>query len=286
MSATKIILGTVQLGMPYGINNMTGRPDREAAITILQAAQSKGIKILDTADAYGEAYDVINSFHENNPPFLLMTKFKFSEEQNDIDGAFALTRKKLNFDRLKTYSFHSFSDVEKLKNPEALLELKKSGQIEEIGISVYTDDEFLKCIEMSFIDVIQIPFNLLDGMQLKGDLFRAAKEKGKKIYVRSVYLQGLFFKKLLPEKLSFLLPYLDRMRELARECGLDMGEMALRYAMSFEKIEGVIIGLETLEQLEWNMKVVNKGPLPQELIKRIHQVKVLERDLLNPVNWK
>ena len=55
----KLVLGTVQLGMDYGINNSSGKPDQREAVSLLAAAYSKGIKYLDTAEAYGTAQQVI-----------------------------------------------------------------------------------------------------------------------------------------------------------------------------------------------------------------------------------
>ncbi|MDP6772559.1 MAG: aldo/keto reductase, partial [Anaerolineales bacterium] len=49
----KIVLGTAQFGMNYGIANSSGRIVQEEVSSILNFAWENGIKCLDTAAAYG-----------------------------------------------------------------------------------------------------------------------------------------------------------------------------------------------------------------------------------------
>ena len=55
----KLILGTAQFGLDYGINNSVGKPNVESTESILNYAISQKIHILDTADAYGNSSDII-----------------------------------------------------------------------------------------------------------------------------------------------------------------------------------------------------------------------------------
>ncbi len=76
----KIILGTAQFGLNYGINNLTGKPSNLQVIEILNFASENRIKILDTADAYGDAAEIIGLYNESFPTrFLLNTKFTKSK---------------------------------------------------------------------------------------------------------------------------------------------------------------------------------------------------------------
>src|SRR5690606_14637830 len=51
----RIGLGTVQFGLPYGISNKIGQPDKQEVIEVLKTARFLGISLLDTASAYGTA---------------------------------------------------------------------------------------------------------------------------------------------------------------------------------------------------------------------------------------
>ena len=48
----KLVLGTVQFGLQYGVNS-AGRPSEEAVKGILAEAAKGGIVTLDTSSAYG-----------------------------------------------------------------------------------------------------------------------------------------------------------------------------------------------------------------------------------------
>ena len=67
MTFSKILLGTAQLGLNYGINNKDGKPSVESSIEILSAAYDNNIRFLDTAEAYGDAHEVIGNFHKQYP---------------------------------------------------------------------------------------------------------------------------------------------------------------------------------------------------------------------------
>lgn len=54
----KLILGTVQFGLQYGINS-AGRPLTEQVSDILNNAKAEGVLILDTSSAYGNVEEVL-----------------------------------------------------------------------------------------------------------------------------------------------------------------------------------------------------------------------------------
>ena len=59
----KLCLGTVQLGMHYGINNAIGRmPTKDESYSILDSAFKFKIKTVDTAAAYGCAEEILGEF--------------------------------------------------------------------------------------------------------------------------------------------------------------------------------------------------------------------------------
>src|SRR5437764_1305987 len=53
--SSRLALGTVQFGLKYGVANVRGQIDREAAAAILARARSAGMDTLDTAIAYGSS---------------------------------------------------------------------------------------------------------------------------------------------------------------------------------------------------------------------------------------
>mgnify|MGYP001580093586 CR=1 FL=1 len=74
---SKLILGTVQFGLKYGINNTTGKPSNDEVLSLLKVAYNSGIRVLDTAEAYGNAHQLIGNYHNirDNSKLKIITKF-------------------------------------------------------------------------------------------------------------------------------------------------------------------------------------------------------------------
>ncbi|MBP7211007.1 MAG: aldo/keto reductase, partial [Paludibacteraceae bacterium] len=77
----KLVLGTVQLGLRYGINNLKGLVTNQESYDILSIANDNGIKTLDTAADYGDSEIKIGNFisKQNKKSFEIITKFSKKE---------------------------------------------------------------------------------------------------------------------------------------------------------------------------------------------------------------
>ena len=99
-----------------------------------------------------------------------------------------------------------------------LNQLQNTGLVEEVGVSVYKPEEAIKCLNINIIKHIQIPFNLLDNERKRGEVLRRSKNKLIDVHVRSIFLQGLFFKPYsdFNDKLQPLMRYLKDMQHIAK----------------------------------------------------------------------
>ena len=217
----KLILGTVQLGLPYGINNTAGKPDLKEAFKILDIAKQNGITMLDTAEAYGDAIEIIGKYHlSQHYRFNIISKFKYIPGQN-IEKNIQKTLNSLYIDHLFAYLLHDADAISETKIKSSFYDLKSSGLIKNSGVSIYTNKQFEKAIFTDYIDIIQIPYNILDNERQRGALIKEAKRNGKQIHVRSVFLQGLFFmqENKMSEKLLPLKKYLTEIDALSKNFG-------------------------------------------------------------------
>jgi uncharacterized protein len=286
MYSDKIILGTVQFGLDYGINNPAGKPAIEQVFSMLELASERGIEILDTADTYGNASDILGEFNKTHPDvFKINTKFKAGSDSlaNQLERSLQV----LSISSINIYFFHSFNDFQQF--PGLLNEfgsLKEKGFIKKAGVSVYGNDEFEMAINTPEVDVIQFPFNLLDNRLQRGKLMTLAKEKGKELQIRSVFMQGLFFMpdQEIPSKLAPLKPYLEKASDAAKAAGLSMESLALMYAFHQPEIDHIIIGVDNPEQLNKNLNACQQK-ISAEVADMINQIAVQETDLLYPKNW-
>ena len=283
----KLILGTAQLGLNYGINNERGKPSKEEAISILSVAQASGIQFIDTASAYGNSEELIGAFHRiSQKQFPVLTKFHAKGDEQ-IPKVVASALKRLNVPKIEVLFFHSYQDFNaNLHMLKDLLVQLKSGRINKIGVSVYTNEEIEHLLEFEDVKVIQAPFNLFDNESKRGEIFERAKALGKEIHTRSVFLQGLFFKdtESLPEKLNPLKPQIQKITGLAQESNLSMASLALNYVLSKDYIDRVLIGVDNEQQLNSNIAALEQT-IPQSLIKEIDNIQVSSVELLNPAEW-
>ncbi|HWY34631.1 MAG TPA: aldo/keto reductase, partial [Nitrosopumilaceae archaeon] len=166
---------------------------------------------------------------------------------------------------------------------------KTKGLVKKIGVSVYGNEQFQEAARDERIDLIQFPYNLLDNFSQRGENIRKAKEAGKELHVRSVFLQGLFFmeESKIPEKIKPLKPWLKEIHEIAKEAEMSVQELAMSYVLQNSSIDKVLIGVDSQEQLESNIDIVTKMKnIPFKTLKQIDQLDVMEVELLSPVNWK
>lgn len=273
----KLVLGTVQFGLQYGVNS-AGRPSQEAVKSILNEAAKGGIATLDTSSAYGNSEEVLGECITPEENFKIVSKYPKGE--TPVGVMFNSSLKRLMVERLYGYLLHHF-EVYK-DNPQVwdeFVKLKESGKVQKIGFSLYTPEELKLILKNgSPFDLIQVPFNIFDKKFLP--YMKELHEKGVEIHVRSTFLQGLFFKdrNALPEKLQPMRKYLLLLDEFSKKSGLSISEIALNYNLQNPYIDGVLIGVDNVEQLKMNLDSVKDTPIDIE-------IEVKEQELLNPVNW-
>ena len=99
--APQFVLGTAQLGMPYGIANRSGQPDLHAAEEIIKTAWDNSIREFDTAQAYGESETVLGyCLHQLGIVEQAHIITKFSPDLDHLDRKRLSDSLKLSLDRL------------------------------------------------------------------------------------------------------------------------------------------------------------------------------------------
>ena len=63
----KLVIGTAQFGMAYGIANKKGQVSEDEVFEILSMSEKNGIDTLDTAKIYGHSESVIGKYLELHP---------------------------------------------------------------------------------------------------------------------------------------------------------------------------------------------------------------------------
>lgn len=284
----KLILGTVQLGTKYGINNSSGKPNMNDSLNILDKAYHLGVRGLDTAESYGDSYKIIGQYHKKFPSKIFKIFDKSSGlEKKDFQDKIEKKLEFLKINYFDGYMFHSTKIFQKnMHIQEDIYELQKRGLIKKLGISVYTNDEIDFLINEGFqFDFIQMPFNVLDNENIRGKVIKKMIKNNIDIHVRSIFLQGIFYVDYnnFPKKLEPLKKYISSIKSICNSTKYNIDDMLLGYPRTKKYIKKIVFGIDNINQLENNLHTYNKeSDIP---VNDIEKINVEEKDLLNPALW-
>ena len=126
-----------------------------------------------------------------------------------------------------------------------LIKLQKSKKINKIGVSLHSNEEITEVLSDNNIDLIQLPFNILDNSNKRRDILKHAKHKGVEVHTRSVFLQGLFFKDIkdLLGDFSSLKGGIIEINKLVTK-DRNINALALQYVVNKPYIDNVLIGVD------------------------------------------
>lgn len=296
LKLSRLMLGTVQFGLPYGIANRSGQPSYETARSIISAAHEGGVNCFDTAAGYGTSEEVIGRALMElglTDKVTVVTKVihlpdELSATQTAkkiITKSVCNSRKCLRLETLAVCLFHK---EENFRHVEVLLKLKEKGLVRRVGVSVMTPEACFRIITSGLVEAVQVPANVFDRRFIGAGVFREAKKRGVAVFVRSVYLQGLVFlsDEETPPELSAIIPVRRRIQSIAHEARINVNELAVRYVFSIPGATSVLVGVESLEQMRQNLFLLSKGPLEADLMKAVDEaVPDLPDSILMPNKW-
>lgn len=284
----RLALGTVQFGLPYGIANQSGQVGRDEVKAMLQLAAESGIDMLDTAIAYGESERCLGEV--GCGAFKLITKLPCLPEACPDVGSWVADQLAQSLSRLSVGQVYGLM----LHRPEqllsadgeeifaALLALKKAGKFRKIGISVYSPNDLDALIDNFPIDIVQIPFNLVDRRMHHSGWLKKLKELGIEVHARSAFLQGLLLmsETAIPAKFS---PWSDTWRQWhAWLLSHDVGavEACVAFSLSFSEIDRVVVGADSATQLNEIILAAKK------LVSYdFPDLRCDDENLINPARW-
>lgn len=293
-------LGTVQLGMEYGLGEKN-KPSEERSFAILDRAMELGVNTLDTADNYGTSEPTIGRWlakrkAEGKERPWVITKISnlkhgsYDIVRDDILRKTEMCQKNLGMDTLDCLMIHSYEDyADDRDNVQKIFdELKAQKAYHYNAISAYSRHDYGVIADSGF-DATQIPLNAFDWTQIDNGGMEKLEKSGMMVFTRSVFLQGLVFHtpETLDPNMSVCLPYLKRYIELYKEFGLDPAAMALSFALSVPGVTAAVLGCDNVKQLESNCDLIDRTvKLTQEQLDKIHDAfRNIDPRVINPGSW-
>ena len=283
----KIILGGAQIGMKYGVSNVSAF-SRENSYDLLENALKTGINTIDIASNYGASHEIIREFGVDH--FMIHSKLPsikgYNNSHRNIDVKYRILfeveklLKELNTDSIHTLYFHSEDDIEIANDPEVcdlLKSLKKEGVIKSFGASIYSEYTL-----NDVFDTVQIPSNYIQG----NDMLNIYKPL-KTVICRSIFLQGVLLGTgNLAE--DFINKHgLSNWHNFLDSKGINPLQLCLAYAKM--NCSSIVLGFDNSEQLLETMELindVNDKALRDILEEEIWRNYILQLDILkDPRLW-
>lgn len=307
VTASQLVVGGAQLGMAYGIANSAGRPAKSIATEILKSAISNGAMEIDTAHAYGESEAVIGAALNGgwSDRARIITKLSPLTECDPetpldvvcakIEASFYASCAKLQRRSLDVLLLHR-ADHLQLWNGLAwrcLSDLRESGLVRTIGVSIQRPEELEAALDADGVGFIQLPFNVLDWRWEEAicKLRAARSKKPIRVHARSALLQGLLCTRdpVLWRQANVSAPehvwkWLDAC--VSRFQRTNVVDLCLAFVRSQSWIDGVVVGMETVDQVAANVGYFSAPPLEPEQVRDMERRRPrIEAESLNPSCW-
>lgn len=282
---SKMTLGTVQLGMNYGIANQDGKPNEEKSFAILRSALEGGVTSLDTARAYGDSEQVIGRFLKtwNGPKPFITTKIpKLQGETSAELEAFVVNSMERSLENLgvsgvDAVMLHTAGDIftHGRAAVDALSSLIRSGYAKQVGVSVYNADEVNEMLKYEDLSVTQVPMSIFDQRLIASGTVDRLKEREITVFVRSVFLQGLFF--LDPDTmedpilLEHAAPKIRLLREIAGAEGMTVAQLAIAFMRDCAGVTSLVLGADTPAQVRDNIAYFDTPVLEPAVATRLRR---------------
>ena len=303
LCVSPIALGTVELGMDYGIPTPGeyGRPTLQEATRLVHTALDAGINLLDTARSYGASETRLGEILVGRRhKAIVATKVSVQVDGLTLRGdalrqtmmaSLETSLRELRTDYVDLWQIHNV-DHDLLEQAELVASIfddaRRAGKARWFGGSFYGADLPLAALRADLFDSLQVTFSVLD-QRLADQVFASAQAQDVGILVRSVLLQGALTERAdhLPQRLEPLRQRSRHFRRLVAEqaAGLTPAQAAIAFALAEPRISSVLVGMRSEAELAENLKALEQ-PLAPELVSAMRRLRLDDEELLNPGTWR
>ena len=285
------------LGMGGLFVSTVGKRGRDEACQAVRRALSLGVNYVDTAPSYADSEEVLGLALEGVPqPYYLSTKLggrpqPFNPKDKDmlrrsVDESLRL----LKGDAIDILMIHEpdrpgqydwWTDLDNFHGPvcDLLEELKSEGLIRFTGLGGTTAYQLPRIMATGNYDVVLTAFNYsLLWREATIAVFPEAKRQNMGLIIGSPLQQGALARRypdvdagawwLSPprqEQFKALYALLD-------EIELSLPEVALRMVVANPDVSTILMGARSVNEVEQNVRSIEAGPLPSELLARLQQI--------------
>jgi aryl-alcohol dehydrogenase-like predicted oxidoreductase len=275
--------------------------ERQEARRAVRRALDLGVNYVDTAPGYHDSEEVLGFALDGvEQPYILSTKLGGRPQPFDAQDKAALRRsveeslRLLKRDYIDVLIIHEpdrpgqydwFPDWDHFQGPvcELLSELKAEGVIRFTGLGGTTAYTLPHIIATGEYDVVLTAFNYsLLWQEATIAVLPEAVKQGMGIVIGSPLQQGALarcYTEEVAHGARWLSPprraQFRRLYALVADLGMTLPELALRFVISNPHISTTLMGARSVTEVEQNVRSVEKGPLPQDVLDEIQAIAAL-----------
>ncbi|MDK2586506.1 aldo/keto reductase [Romboutsia sedimentorum] len=225
------------------------RITQDDTFKVIDELEKQGINFIDTARGYTVSEEYIgNALKGKRDKFFIATK-SMSRDYEGMKNDIQISLSNLKTDCIDLYQIHNLKSEEydtifdDNKAYRALLEAKNSGKIKHIGITSHSLETMQKAVEDDKFATIQFPYNIVEDQA--DEVFRKANERGIGVIVMKPLAGG----------------------------ALDDATLAIKYILSKDYIDVAIPGMDSIEQVNQNVSVLEDLQLTKSDNDKIQQIR-------------
>lgn len=285
----RLVLGTAQFGLAYGISNRAGQVPRGEARVMLAVARAAGIDTLDTAAAYGDSETCLGEAGTGD--LRIVTKLSAMPADCSDPGSWVEQQFEASLQRLGRTTVHGLL----LHRPAQLLEpggaalwrtmerLKAQGRVAKLGLSIYAPHELQSLTSACRPDLVQAPLNLVDRRLGASGWLRRLHDDGVEVHARSAFLQGLLLmpRASIPAKFLPWRPLWTAWHEWLDRSEVPAVRACLAFALSQPEVDRVVVGAQSCSELLDIIAAARAAPVVD-----LPDLGCDDQDLVDPSRWE
>lgn len=278
---TELFLGTAQFARNYGVLASNKAVANDTGEALLRFAVANGWQGFDTAPSYGSAEIQLGKLRTD-----LQVHTKLSPSL-DVSQSLRNSISHLRREILDVVYFHEeFTLSNSHRARIADLSKYRGLSVRSIGASIYSLQEFERAIQTPEVDVIQVPLNPFD-QRFNQSIIGEAQRLGKRIFVRSIFLQGVLLANpgRLPSSVSHLKPELEIFHAELQKLGISRLEACLEFAREFVHADGLIVGSMNIAQIQEVKRALDEEPTHQ-VTELVESIRKPDWAMVDPRKWR
>lgn len=282
-------VGTANLGSNYGPHLNKGKFPEEEVNGLLRTIAEDPRIYLDTADSYYNSQELIGKFAANKLNNKIKTKIRIRKVDNfqSILKTVQYSLSKVKQDHFYSVLVHNSEELDDRNLMEVFNGLNlcvQKGLTNHIGISCYEPKTIVKLKNLfSALDHFQIQENIISQENLNNKELDKVSSSKSKIFVRSIFLQGLLLMDLneLPEYISSETLVFKSFENFCNQIGISKFKCCIEYAKSIPWSAGIVAGISNINEYEELVKEIYSPRIGLEFPK-FH----LKKPFSDPRSWK